>query len=213
MKKILLILWALLTVGLIAWSGYLFMQNRDLNRQINETNEEKNQRLVDEINKVYTLPNNEDPTIVYVSNPEVAFEENPGLKDIFSDLQKGDYILLYKKNRVAIQYRQSENKVIKTSAINLPVAIELVGSEAAVSAAEEQLGELGSSVSVQKTIKTGISQSGIYDVDQDQSEETKQLADRLSLTELTTLPDTISPGSSTEIVILLADTSATTQEP
>ncbi len=203
MKNALIALWVLLTLGLLGTTGYLFMQNRDLDRQINETTEEKNERLVNEINKVFDLPD-ETPVVAIVTDKEQFISEYP----VFENAESGDYLLFFRKARLNVLYRQSEKRVVKTAQVAVPISIELIGSKDAIAEAESQLQELEGSVTLVKTVNTGIAQSLIYDVDQDQADETSQLADRLEIKSASTLPDTITPGDTTEIVILLADSSA-----
>lgn len=207
MKKVLLAVWIVLTLGLVGATGYLFMQNRDLDRQLTETTEEKNERLVKEINKVYDLPD-ETPVVAIVTNKDEFIAEYP----VFENAESGDYLLFFRKARLNVLYRQDEKRVVKTAQVAVPISIEIFGSEKATAAAAKQLEDLQGSITVENVLKSGISQSLIYDVDQDQSSETSQLADILSIDTATTLPDTISPAESTEIVIILADTSASDSE-
>lgn len=202
MKKIILVVWVVVTLGLAGSTVYLFLENRDLNRQLTETTEEKNKRLVEEINKVFDLPE-EDPVVAIVTDKDQFIAQYP----VFDNAETGDYLLFFRKARLNVLYRQDEKRVVKTAQVTIPVAIELVGSERAINDAEKVLEELvaGSSVTVKKTVQSGISQSFIYDVDQDQADETSQLADLLDVTSAATLPDTINPDTTTEIIVLLAE--------
>jgi hypothetical protein len=200
-KKVLITLTALLIVGLIASTAYLFMENRDLNDQITLSTEEKNKRLVDEINKVFDLPE-EEPVVAVVTNPEEFKNEYAS----FDNAEQGDYLLFYRKARLNVLYRQSEKRVVKTANVVVPISIELVGSEDAIAEAEKKLAEFGNQITVTKKVSDGITQSFIFDVDEDQSEELASIAKLLDFETGSTLPSSITPADQTEIVVVVANT-------
>ena len=113
-------------VGLLAGNIYQFMQNRDLNSQLALTDQDRvakqNQELLADVGKLYDLPE-EEPTIFLVNDPVKTQEDNPGIKDLFEDLKKDDYLLVYKTERLGIQYRPSENKIIKTTVLTIPISV------------------------------------------------------------------------------------------
>lgn len=196
-------------LGLAGSTAYLFIENRDLNEQLalpeQERKDQQNQKLLAEIGEIFDLPD-EEPTIVYVNDAEKAIEENPGLAEVFDELQKDDYILIFRKSRLAIHYRPTEKKIIKSTEVNLPIAVEVIGSEEAIASIDETLEDFGNQIVVTRTTKDGVTQGFIFDVDGDQEAEVKSLADRLGLEIGTTLPAGISVDGQTEIVIVVANT-------
>jgi len=190
-----------LVLVLVGLNVYQFLQNRDLKRNQNLTTEQKNQKLIDEVNKVYTLPANETPVVAVVTDPEEFKKQYP----VFDNVQSGDYLLFYRKARLNVLYRQTDKKVIKTASVNVPIAIEIVGSEEATNAVEEALKTFGTQVTVTKTVKDGITQSFVFDVDSDQENETSTIAKALGLETGSTLPTSFSPSSQTELVVAVAD--------
>lgn len=204
MKKAVVILNVLVLIGLSLTTGYLFMKNRDLNEQLTLTYEEKNKRLVDEINKVFDLPN-ENPVVVVVND----VEEFKKTYTTFENAESGDYLLFFRKARLNVLYRQDEKRVVKTANITLPIAVELVGSEEDIKAAEEKLAKFGNQVAVTKTVNDSIKQSFVFDIDADQTDQTKQISAELGYDVGSTLPAGITTIAQTEIVIAVSATTST----
>lgn len=199
-KKVLMTLNVLVIVGLMGATGYLFMENRDLNDQANLTTEQQNERLVAEINEVYDLPD-ETPIVAIVTD----VDEFKSQYTSFDNAQQGDYLLFFRKNRLNVLYRQSERRVVKTADVAVPISVELIGTQAAVDRVEDELAEFGNQIDITKKIDSDISQSFVFDVDDDQSSETKSIADFLGYDIGTTLPSSLVPDTLTEIVIAVAD--------
>jgi hypothetical protein len=198
-KKVLTVVLVLVIVGLAGSTAYLFMENRDLNDQITLTTEEKNTRLVEEINKVFDLPD-EEPVVAVVTNPDEFKNEYAS----FDNAEQGDYLLFYRKARLNVLYRQSEKRVVKTANVVVPISIELVGSEDAIADAEKKLAEFGNQITITKKVTDGITQSFVFDVDEDQAEELASIAELLDLEPGSTLPSSITPTDQTEIVVVVA---------
>lgn len=216
MKKALLILWVVLTLGLFGVSGYLFMENRDLNNNLSLSDEErraqKNSEIYAAISSLISLPA-EEPIYILVNDPEKALEENPGIGDIFDDLKKDDYLLVFRKDRSAIQFRPSENKIIKNSTISLPVSVHLVGSESAIKAAEDKLAVYGNQVTITSEVDSDIEKSSLYLINNKLIQEAENIAGTLSIEVISDEPENINKSDSMEIVIVLADNSRAETNP
>lgn len=200
MKRALIVINILALIGLAGATAYFFLENRNLNDQLSLTTEEKNKRLVSEINKVYDLPD-EDPVVAIVTDPEQFKAQYPA----FDNAEAGDYLLFFRKARLNVLYRQDEKRVVKTADVTVPIAVELVGSESAIAKTEKDLADFGNQIAITKTPKEGITQSFVYDVDQDQEAQAKSLADRLTFDVGSTLPSSILPATQTEIIIVVAN--------
>lgn len=202
-KKVLLVVNVLLILGLAGTTAYLFIDNRDLKDQITLTTEEKNKRLVAEINEVYDLPD-EDPVVAIVTDPEEFKKEY----STFENAESGDYLLFYRKARLNVLYRQSEKRVVKTANVTVPIAVELVGSEEAIAEAEKKLAQFGDQVTITKKVDDTVKQAFVFDVDNDQADELKAIAELLGYEVGSTLPSTITPTDQTEIVIVVTKTAS-----
>jgi len=193
---------------------YLYMQNKDLNEQASLSQEDKlkieNNNLLADVGKLMDLPE-EEPTIFKVNDPQKAEEDNPGINEIFSDLQINDYLLIYKTDRLGIQYRPSQKKIIKTATLNLPIVIEIFGSEEAISEMEKQLLQLyDNRVIITKQSLSGVTQSFVYDNTNKLKTEVEALSKGIGYQVGSTLPESIKPTDQTEIVIVAT---STTEDP
>ncbi len=207
-RKILIAINIVALVGLIGATGYLFVDNRDLRDQASLTSEEQNRRLVEEINQVFDLPE-EDPVVAIVTD----IDEFKAEYTSFDNAKEGDYLLFFRKNRLNVLYRQSEGRVVKTADVAVPIAIELIGSQAAVDGAEEKLTEFGNQVTITKKVDTSITQSFVFDIDGDQTTETQSIAELLGIDVGSTLPSTIQPATQTEVVIAVTESVEFTPSP
>ena len=207
-RRVLMVVNVLLILVLAGSTGYLFMKNRDLNDQLTLTSEEKNRRLVEEINEVFDLPE-EEPVVAIVTNPDEFKEQYAA----FDNAESGDYLLFFRKARLNVLYRQSEKRVVKTANVTVPVAVELVGSEKAIAAAEQKLKEFGDQIQITKQVVDGVTQSFVFDVDNDQSDETKSISEQLNVDIGSTLPASIKPGAQTEIIAVVSESTPASSAP
>ena len=211
MKKALIFANAVLLIGLAGATGYLFLENRDLNDQITLTSEEKNKRLVEEINKVFDLPE-EEPVVAIVTD----VEEFKKQYTTFDNAETGDYLLFFRKARLNVLYRQSEKRVVKTANVIVPIAVELVGTQEAIDDATKKLSQFGDQISITSKVDANIKQSFVFDIDSDQTAEAQSIASLLDYEIGSTLPSSITPTDQTEIVIAVTTNQAqkeTTEEP
>jgi hypothetical protein len=209
-KRALMIANVVVLLGFIGATGYLYMKNKDLRYELSLSEQDrvkiKNDELLAKVSKLMNLPN-EEPVIVLVNDPAKAEEENPGIKAIFDNLQKDDFLLIFKKAKLGVQYRPSELKIIKSTTINLPITLEIVGTQTAIDATIKSLEQLGNQISVIQTVNTTITDSAIYDVDNNQPTEVQSLDALLKIGATNTLPNTVTANSQAEIVILAASSS------
>lgn len=197
-KRTLMALNIIFLIGLAGLSAYLFTENRDLNDQVNLTNQERNERLIAEVNEVYDLPD-EDPVVGIVRDVDEFKNEFTAFAN--DDVQVDDRLLFYRKNRLNVLYRPSEKRVVKTYNVTLPIAVEIIGPENALSEIEEKLGTFGNSVTVTRKIDNNVIQAYVLDVDNDQTADVARIAEELKLDIGTTLPTGAQLDPTTEVVI------------
>jgi hypothetical protein len=206
-KKVFIALSALVVVALAGSTAYLFVENKDLKSELalseSERNAIENDRIIEKVSKLIKLPD-EEPVIILVNDPVVAIEDNPGIAQIFDDLQKGDYILVFRSDRSGIQYRPSEDKIIKNATISLPISTEIIGNEAAIKTTEEKLADFGNQLSLTNKIDNNTKDSFVYAVNSKLSAEASAIAEQLGIEVGSTLPASIVPSEQTEIVIVVA---------
>lgn len=201
----LLALNVLVIAGLAGLSFVLYNKNRDLNEVLGLSTEEKNTRLIKEIDTVYDLPD-ETPVVAIVTDPEKFKSDYP----TFANAEGGDYLLFFRKARLNVLYRQKDKRVVQTANVNVPITVEIVGSEAALPAIEEKLKQFGNQVSVKKTVNNEITQNFVFDIDSDQEAETQSIATTLQYEIGATLPFNLKPSEDSEIVVAVGATVGST---
>lgn len=72
------------------------------------------QNLINTVGKLYSLPNDETPTIATVSDVTKLSGQS-----FFKKAQNGDKVLIYSKNRLVILYDPSQNIVLNVAPINV----------------------------------------------------------------------------------------------
>lgn len=121
MKRVKIIIGILLTVIIIvaAVALQLYFKSRSLNSEPNsaaaiQANKAELAKLVEVVGKLIVLPQDEEPTLATVSDPEK-------LKDqaFFKNAVLGDKVLIYSRAQKAILYSPSKNKIIEVAPINL----------------------------------------------------------------------------------------------
>lgn len=209
-KRTLMVLNIVALIGLAGFSAYLFMENRELNDEVNLTNQEKNEKLIAEVNEVYDLPD-EDPVVGVVRDVDEFKQEFTAFAN--DDVQVDDRLLFFRKNRLNVLYRPSESRVVKTYNVTLPIAVELVGPEAALNEFEERLATFGNSVTITRKIDNNITQAFVFDVDNDQTADTARIAEELGIDVGTTLPNGATTEPTTEVVIYVVSSGSSEPAP
>lgn len=112
-NKVLVIVGAVVLIAALGAAGYFYWQYTALKSNPATVETEKTARITDKVGKLYALPN-EKATIAEISDKEK-------LKDqaFFSNAQNGDFLLLYPDAKLAIIYREKENKLINVGPISL----------------------------------------------------------------------------------------------
>lgn len=110
----------LLLLASVAVGVGLFLRYREAKRQIallqnpQEAAKFENQKVIDAVGKLITLPTDETPSIATVTDAAKLKSQS-----FFQNAQNGDKVLIYSQAKKAILYRPSTNKIIEVGAINL----------------------------------------------------------------------------------------------
>jgi len=115
-KTILLICGAvvLLLVGALVTVIWKYNQKDSASAQAAEASK-TSQRIIEKVGKIYQLPEGDDPTVALIQD-----KTKLGNQEFFSKVENGDYILVYSKDKMALVYREKENKLINVG----PIALE-----------------------------------------------------------------------------------------
>jgi hypothetical protein len=104
---------AVVIVVLAALAGFFFWQYNNLKANPDSVAQETTQRLVAKVDKLYAIPE-EEPTVAQISDKE-KLKDQP----FFQSAENGDYLLIFTNAKLAILYRESENRLVNVG----PIAI------------------------------------------------------------------------------------------
>ena len=127
-KKILIIVNVLLLIGLAGAAGYYFKQHNDLTAKYNDVNGKYEElikdpqaaqaaevrRYIEEVGKVYDLPEGEEPSVATVKDKE-QLKDQP----FFSRAENDDITLIYQNAKLAVLYRPSTKQLINVSSVTI----------------------------------------------------------------------------------------------
>lgn len=113
-KLVLGIVGAVIVLLLAVAAGYFFWQYSNLKNNPDAVAKETTQRLVDKVSKLYVLPGDEQPTVAQVQDKEKLKDQS-----FFSKAENGDYILIYTNAKLALLYREHENKLINVGPVTI----------------------------------------------------------------------------------------------
>jgi len=111
------VLIGILVIGILVSLGatyYFYNQLNKLRLNPQEAAQEEARALVAKVGKLIVLPEDENPTVATVADPE-ALRSQP----FFAKAEKGDKVLIYTNARKAILYNPENNKIVEVAPINI----------------------------------------------------------------------------------------------
>jgi hypothetical protein len=109
-KKMALISGAILFV-VLAVAGYFAWQYfNDTSRM----NRETVARIKEEVARIYELPKEEEPSVAQLNDPSSLEGQ-----EFYKAAQKGDYLLIYQKEQLALIYRDATKKLINVDHVEV----------------------------------------------------------------------------------------------
>lgn len=151
-KKIGVILVVLIIAVIIVIGGFWFFNKQKIS-SAPQTSEAEIQDIVAKVGKLMNLPSDETPAIATVSDVTKLDDQ-----DFFKNAKNGDKVLAYSKNKKAIIFRPSENKIIEVAFYNPPVGDK---SQASGSAQQEVTKAPTGLVNVNIVIYNGTKTAGL----------------------------------------------------
>lgn len=106
----------LLVVSIVA-VVVMYFQYRNLKNDPNAEKNAETKQLVAQVGKFYDLPTDETPTVATVSDKSKVVDQ-----PFFAKAENGDKILIYRKNKLVILFRPSQNKIINSGPVDLDAA-------------------------------------------------------------------------------------------
>ncbi|HEV7453912.1 MAG TPA: hypothetical protein VGO07_01500 [Candidatus Saccharimonadales bacterium] len=103
-----------LIVVLLVAVGALFVKYNNLKKNPSGSASVTSNRIVQEVSKIYAVPTGEQPTVALVQD-KTKLKNQP----FFKAADNGDYILVYTNSKLAMIYREKENKLMNVGPINI----------------------------------------------------------------------------------------------
>jgi hypothetical protein len=100
-----------LIIVLALFAGIMFWKYNDTKKNDGEA---KSKHVVTLVSEHYLLPTNETPTVA-------AIQDLDKLKGqaFFEDAKNGDYVLIYSKAKLALLYREADDKLVNVGPVNI----------------------------------------------------------------------------------------------
>lgn len=105
---------AVIVAVLLFIAGYFFWKYTELKKNPDVIAQETSKLLVEKINKLYALPGDEEPTVAKIKD-----KSKLGDQEFFKNAENDDYILIYTNGKLALIYREKENKLINVGPISI----------------------------------------------------------------------------------------------
>jgi hypothetical protein len=115
----------LVGIGLIASFGFLVYRHYKLQREYAVTKPVSSQaslgidtdeakRVIDEVRALVVVPTGEEPTVARITDVNRLSGQQ-----FFAQAQNGDHVLVYQNAKRAILFRESENKIVEVTTVNI----------------------------------------------------------------------------------------------
>lgn len=113
--RIVVVVAAVLIVAFGGLAVYFFNQYNNLKSHPNAVSQQATNKVAGEVSKLYgSLPTDEQPTLAQVSDKSKLQDQQ-----FFKNAENGDYILIYPKAKIAVIYREKENKLINVGPVSV----------------------------------------------------------------------------------------------
>ena len=193
-----------LALAIVAF--YFYSQYQGIKKNPNQAAQAETEQLVAKVGKLIDLPKDETPTVATVLDKEKLKGQA-----FFSNAENGDKILIYTKDKKAIVYRPSQNKLINVGpiAIDQKSQIQLAivsagGDTAAVTKKLEDkfAGTVAVSGVTDAKNKNSVKQLTVVDVSGQNADSAKQIAQELGGTVGSLPAGETAPAGSTIVVFV-----------
>ena len=118
MNKILLPVLVLLTLALGGSTYYYYSQLQFFKANPDEISKQEVKALLDKVGRLYALPQDEEPIVATVADPEKlpeAWKNHP----FFAKAQAGHKLLMYTRAGKAILYDPVADKIVEVAPVNI----------------------------------------------------------------------------------------------
>ena len=116
--KVLLLTCGVLIIALSASVAVLLTRSPTSGSQ--GADEVRSNDIVARVSDIYLLPEDEVPTVAAIQD-KTKMTDN---KAFFLKARNGDYLLIYKKAKIALIYREGDNRLINVAPVNFDAAAQ-----------------------------------------------------------------------------------------
>jgi hypothetical protein len=109
-KRLIWISGCILGVVLIV-AAVVLLINRDDSQQAKDASDTKS--VIERVSDLYIVPQGETPTVAVIENVDKVADN----KEFFENAIDGDYLLVYKKAKVALIYRAEAGKLVNAGPV------------------------------------------------------------------------------------------------
>jgi hypothetical protein len=192
-----------LALGIVAF--YFYSQYQSIKKNPNQAAQAETEQLVAKVGKLIDLPKDETPTVATVLDKEKLKGQA-----FFSNAENGDKILIYTKDKKAIVFRPSQNKLINVGPFavqksQIQLAIVNAGGDTA-SVTKKLEDKFAGTVAVSGVTdaknKNSVKQLTVVDVSGQNAESAKQIAQELGGTVGSLPAGETAPAGSTIVVFV-----------
>jgi uncharacterized protein HemX len=112
--KALMVAIVVLIVVFAGIAGFFFWKWQSLKADPKVAAQETSARITEAVGKIYQLPASEEPTVALIQDKQKLKDQS-----FFEKAQNGDYLLVYQKSKLALLYREKDNRLINVGPISL----------------------------------------------------------------------------------------------
>lgn len=102
---------AVLVFAIVA--AFFFKQYQEVKNNPDAAAKATSKRILEKVAKIYVLPGSEEPTVAKIEDKS-KLENQP----FFGGAENGDYLLVYPEAKLALLYREKDNKLVNVGPVN-----------------------------------------------------------------------------------------------
>jgi hypothetical protein len=103
-----------LTVLVIAvTAAFFFKEYQEVKNDPKAKAQATSNRVIDKVSNLYFLPEDEKPTVAQIEDKSKLDGQS-----FFDSARNGDYLLVYTEAKIALLYREGENKLVNVGPVN-----------------------------------------------------------------------------------------------
>lgn len=114
----------LAVVVLAVTATVFFKENQDLKKSPDAAARATSERVLEKVSKLYQLPNGEQPTVAKIEDKSKLEGQS-----FFKTAENGDYLLVYPKAKLALLYRENDDRLVNVGPVNTDRTSNVAGEQ------------------------------------------------------------------------------------